>query len=742
MKKKFLCLLMFVTLLLFPMTVWAAEVPEVTDEEYRFFLEYLTSEYLGIKDYSSYSDEELKSFVKDTFSANGGDYREVLEHNLLTAEQYENEDFTQYSEAQLEAFATKVIVNYMDELILHIEKYDNLSIPELDSPQKNVSATYKALLEKDYHMTEGLEDLQWYQLQDLYYRVGLQQDIRTEFGYDKDLSEYTYDELWDLYTKLGIEKNLREEYQVTKDLSAYSFEELREMEYRLEIEKDLRTEFQVTEDLSGYTLEELDKMYWDLHSENMEKEWAIQKDFERTKVDILINGKMMKYTDEKEDTFFWIMDEEEDGYTSDVRPVIKEDRVYIPFRAVFEALGAEVSYDSKTGTVKAQRNEKTVEFTAGEPHYVMNGTTIHMDAKAFVQDNRTYVPVRFASQALGAAVGWDADARTVVILEKDKIMNRYKGQFTVLERYLQHWNLGEGNVAVKGNVQLDMLVQGEDQKTGERMEIPAGITLEMSELTSRDIANMDMAVKMNIDKVLALLKQDGILNTAAMQTMDAIKDFRVQYIVDIVGGKFYIKSDLMTLVQGSEDKWYYLDIEEYLNQEEYEQYMDVVQELLKEIEKQNLTEMDAALALTIQNLNLNNADEVKSVLESLDLILYAVGDKWLGKIENGYQRHVKNDIYDVKLVFYGNQNQIDGLSVSLDMNEQYTGSNLNFVMEEKNHEIDFSMDFSMKDYESSVTMTCQGNYKYQLTDETPAIKPDANSKTEDLVAFFQAAGIW
>ena len=63
-------------------------------------------------------------------------------------------------------------------------------------------------------------------------------------------------------------------------------------------------------------------------------------------------------------------------------------------------------------------------------------------------------------------------------------------------------------------------------------------------------------------------------------------------------------------------------------------------------------------------------------------------------------------------------------------------------LEEKNHEIEFSMDFSMKDYESSVTMTCQGNYKYQLTDETPAIKPDANSKTEDLVAFFQAAGIW
>ncbi len=125
----------------------------------------------------------------------------------------------------------------------------------------------------------------------------------------------------------------------------------------------------------------------------------------RTRVNIQINGENMYFTDGEADDWW----SQYAAYTSDVRPVMKDDRVYIPFRAVFEALGAEVAYDAASKTVTAKRSNRTVSFYSGATA-ICDGWCDHsMDAQAFVQDGRTFVPVRFASQALGAAVGWDSE---------------------------------------------------------------------------------------------------------------------------------------------------------------------------------------------------------------------------------------------------------------------------------------------------------------------------------------------
>ena len=276
----------------------------------------------------------------------------------------------------------------------------------------------------------------------------MQQTLQENYGVTEDLSAYTYKELIDLQYRLAKEKSLREDYGVTEDLSGYTDEELQKLCYRYYYEQSLREEYAVTEDLSRYTLEELEELYYALEEDAWEKEQEKWEEEARTRVNIQINGENMYFTDGEADDWW----SQYAAYTSDVRPVMKDDRVYIPFRAVFEALGAEVAYDAASKTVTAKRSNRTVSFTAGQPQYVMDGVTIPMDAQAFVQDGRTFVPVRFASQALGAAVGWDSENRTVVILERNKYIKRYQGKFTVLNKYLQHWDLGEGNLALQGNL--------------------------------------------------------------------------------------------------------------------------------------------------------------------------------------------------------------------------------------------------------------------------------------------------
>ena len=45
----------------------------------------------------------------------------------------------------------------------------------------------------------------------------------------------------------------------------------------------------------------------------------------------------------------------------------------------------------------------------------LNGQKIILDSPAFIENDRTYTPVRFISEALGADVKWDSDNWTVII---------------------------------------------------------------------------------------------------------------------------------------------------------------------------------------------------------------------------------------------------------------------------------------------------------------------------------------
>ena len=103
----------------------------------------------------------------------------------------------------------------------------------------------------------------------------------------------------------------------------------------------------------------------------------------------------------------------------DAAPEARDGRTFLPVRTVFEAMGAEVSYSPAAQTITAFRDGTTVTMALGGTTATVerSGVTTHipMDAAPYAHDNRTYVPVRFAAQAFGCAVGWDAGDRTVIL---------------------------------------------------------------------------------------------------------------------------------------------------------------------------------------------------------------------------------------------------------------------------------------------------------------------------------------
>jgi Cu/Ag efflux protein CusF len=99
----------------------------------------------------------------------------------------------------------------------------------------------------------------------------------------------------------------------------------------------------------------------------------------------------------------------------DVAPYIKGDRTYVPMRYLGEILGAEVVWDDAARTVTLTKGDDVVVFTIGSATYTVNGESTVADVAPEIASDRTMLPARYVAEAFGAVVGWDAGTRTVLI---------------------------------------------------------------------------------------------------------------------------------------------------------------------------------------------------------------------------------------------------------------------------------------------------------------------------------------
>ncbi|OPZ86946.1 MAG: hypothetical protein BWY74_03515 [Firmicutes bacterium ADurb.Bin419] len=102
----------------------------------------------------------------------------------------------------------------------------------------------------------------------------------------------------------------------------------------------------------------------------------------------------------------------------DVEPYIKEGRTLVPFRGILEALGAEVIWNPTERSVTAKSSSTEVYLKIGSVDTLVNGNKVVIDVPAEITNDRTFVPLRFVSENLGATVDWDGTTRTVAITTK------------------------------------------------------------------------------------------------------------------------------------------------------------------------------------------------------------------------------------------------------------------------------------------------------------------------------------
>lgn len=99
----------------------------------------------------------------------------------------------------------------------------------------------------------------------------------------------------------------------------------------------------------------------------------------------------------------------------DVAPYIKAGRTYVPVRYLGDALGATTAWDAATKTVTITKDDKSVVLVIGSTIAKVNGADVQMDVAPEIVNGRTMLPARWVAEGLGYQVGWNAALQQVVI---------------------------------------------------------------------------------------------------------------------------------------------------------------------------------------------------------------------------------------------------------------------------------------------------------------------------------------
>ena len=103
----------------------------------------------------------------------------------------------------------------------------------------------------------------------------------------------------------------------------------------------------------------------------------------------------------------------------DQPPIKENDRVMVPIRTIFEALGYTVDWYDDTQTAVAQKGSNTITVRINNPEISYSGGTYLCDVSPKIVSDRILVPVRAISECAGCIVNWDEATNTVLLTSNE-----------------------------------------------------------------------------------------------------------------------------------------------------------------------------------------------------------------------------------------------------------------------------------------------------------------------------------
>ena len=101
--------------------------------------------------------------------------------------------------------------------------------------------------------------------------------------------------------------------------------------------------------------------------------------------------------------------------TFDCSPYLKNNRTYVPIRFITESLGASVEWNDATQEVTIRSEEAIIVLTIGSRAILVDGVRYNLDTEPELVNGRTMLPIRFVAEYLNCEVNWDDSTQSVII---------------------------------------------------------------------------------------------------------------------------------------------------------------------------------------------------------------------------------------------------------------------------------------------------------------------------------------
>ena len=87
-----------------------------------------------------------------------------------------------------------------------------------------------------------------------------------------------------------------------------------------------------------------------------------------------------------------------------VEVFVENDRSYVPVRFISESYQGTVEWLQETQTVNIAFADRTISLTIGKPEIIINGETKVIDVAPIIRNERTFLPLRACTEAIGKEV--------------------------------------------------------------------------------------------------------------------------------------------------------------------------------------------------------------------------------------------------------------------------------------------------------------------------------------------------
>lgn len=270
----------------------------------------------------------------------------------------------------------------------------------------------------------------------------------------------------------------------------------------------------------------------------------------------------------------------------DTPAIIYNDRTLVPMRDIFHAAGAAVGYNEHTAEAVAVKGGDVVRIPINENIIYKNGIPIEIDVPAMIVNDRTMIPARAVSEALGCDVKWGAGIVSITadISHNPVLVDFLQNQFENTEIQIRDDNGGAFSdnpsyftaknkinsyifIDIDHDGEEELIISSQPDVKAEELnwwDAPVGC-LSIWDLNGGEIVNLyakeSVPHRMSYKPYIAA-SDDGVYLAEYYRYSSSGELFAERRKIDISGGKLVKSKEIV-----------FREIHDYMNEQEYNSHI-------------------------------------------------------------------------------------------------------------------------------------------------------------------------